>query len=33
MIQTIAGLQPDAEVVTDGLSISRNSVPEAESDV
>lgn len=32
-IQTISELQPDAEVVSDGLSISRNSVSEAESDV
>lgn len=32
-IQTIAGLQPDATVITDGLSVSRNSVPEAESEV
>lgn len=32
-IQTIAELQPDAEVISDGLSISRNSVPDAESEV
>ena len=32
-IQTIAELQPDAEVISDGLSISRNNVPEAESEV
>lgn len=32
-IQTISELQPDAAVVTDGLSISRNSVLDAESDV
>lgn len=32
-IQTIQELQPNAAVVTDGLSISRNSVPEAQSDV
>lgn len=32
-IQTIAELQPDAEVISDGLSISRNSVSGAESDV
>lgn len=32
-IQTIAELQPNAEVISDGLSISRNSVPEAESEV
>lgn len=32
-IQTIAELQPDATVITDGLSISRNRVPEAESEV
>lgn len=32
-IQTIAELQPDAEVITDGLSISRNSVSGAESEV
>lgn len=33
IIQTIAELQPDAEVISDGLSISRNSVSGAESDV
>lgn len=32
-IQTIVELQPDANVVTDGLSISRNSVSAAESEV
>lgn len=32
-IQTISELQPDATVVSDGLSISRNSVSGAESDV
>lgn len=32
-IQTIAELQPDAEVVTDGLSIFRESVAGVESDV
>lgn len=32
-IQTIAELQPNAEVIQDGLSISRNSVPDAESEV
>lgn len=32
-IQTIAELQPGAEVLTDGLSISRNSVSGAESEV
>ena len=32
-IQTIAELQPNATVVEDGLSISRNSVPEAQSEV
>lgn len=32
-IQTIAKLQPDAEVISDGLSISRNSVSGAESEV
>lgn len=32
-IQTISELQPDATVVSDGLSISRNSVAGAESDV
>lgn len=32
-IQTIAELQPDASVVEEGLSISRNSVPEAQSQV
>lgn len=28
-ISTIAGLQPNATVLTDGLSVSRNSVPNA----
>lgn len=32
-IQTISELQPNATVISDGLSISRNSVPGAESDV
>lgn len=32
-IDTIAELQPDADVVQDGLSISRNDVPQAQSDV
>lgn len=32
-ISTISELQPDASVVEDGLSISRNSVPDAQSDV
>ena len=32
-IGTIEELQPGAEVVQDGLSISRNSVPQAQSDV
>ena len=32
-IQTISELQPDAAVISDGLSISRNSVSGAESDV
>lgn len=32
-IQTIAELQPNAEVISDGLSISRNSVSGAESEV
>ena len=32
-IQTISELQPDATVISDGLSISRNSVSGAESDV
>lgn len=32
-IQTIADLQPQANVMTDGLSISRNSVAGAENDV
>lgn len=32
-ISTIEELQPNAEVVQDGLSISRNSVPQAQSDV
>ena len=32
-IDTIQELQPDAQVVQDGLLISRNSVPQAQSDV
>lgn len=32
-IQTIAELQPNAEVISDGLSISRNGVSDAESEV
>ena len=32
-VQTISDLQPDAKVITDGLSISRNSVAEAEDEV
>lgn len=32
-IQTIQELQPQATVIEDGLSISRNSVPDAQSDV
>lgn len=32
-IQTISELQPNATIISDGLSISRNSVPDAESDV
>ena len=32
-IQTIQELQPNATVVSDGLSISRNSVAQAEGDV
>lgn len=32
-IRTIEELQPGAEVVQDGLSISRNSVPQAQGDV
>lgn len=32
-IQTIASLQPDATVITEGLSISRNNVSNAESDI
>lgn len=32
-IQTISELQPNATVISDGLSISRNSVPDAERDV
>lgn len=32
-IQTISELQPDATVISDGLSISRNNVSGAESDV
>ena len=32
-IQTISELQPDATVISDGLSISRNRVSEAESEI
>lgn len=32
-ISTISELQPDASVIEDGLSISRNSVPDVQSDV
>lgn len=32
-IDTIQELQPNAQVVRDGLSISRNNVPQAQSDV
>lgn len=32
-IQTISELQPGATVISDGLSISRNSVSKAESEV
>lgn len=32
-IQTIQELQPDAVVIEDGLSISRNSVPDVQADV
>ena len=32
-IQTIQELQPDATIIEDGLSISRNSVPDAQADV
>lgn len=32
-IQTISELQPNATIISDGLSISRNSVSGAESDV
>ena len=32
-IQTIQELQPNATVISDGLSISRNSVAQAEGDV
>lgn len=32
-IRTISELQPDATIIEDGLSISRNSVPEAQNDV
>lgn len=32
-IQTIAELQPGATVIEDGLSISRNSVPDAQNEV
>ena len=32
-IQTISELQPNATVISDGLSISRNSVPDAEGEV
>lgn len=32
-IETISELQPDATVISDGLSISRNDVSRAEGDV
>ena len=32
-IQTIEELQPDASVIEDGLSISRNDVPDAQGEV
>lgn len=32
-IQTISELRPDANVISDGLSISRNNVPEAQREV
>ena len=32
-INTIADSEPDAEVITDGLSISRNVVQDAEEDI
>lgn len=32
-IRTISELQPDATVISEGLSISRNSVADAERDV
>ncbi len=32
-INTISELEPDAEVITDGISISRNVVQDAESDI
>lgn len=32
-ISTIADLEPDANVITDGLSISRNVVQDAEADI
>lgn len=32
-IQTIQELQPNATIIEDGLSISRNSVPDAQADV
>ena len=32
-IRTIQGLEPDATVMEAGLSISRNSVPNAQADV
>lgn len=32
-VQTIRELQPDATVVEDGLSLSRNSVPDAAAEV
>ena len=32
-VQTIQELQPDATVVEDGLSLSRNSVPDAAAEV
>ena len=32
-IETIQDLEPDATVITDGLTISENDIPDAESDV
>ncbi|MCI9071969.1 MAG: flavodoxin [Lachnospiraceae bacterium] len=32
-IQTISDMEPDADVISDGLSISRQDVPDAENDI